>query len=432
VPDVNINVHHITRLEGHGNIVVNTKNGEIEELRLEIVESPRFFEAMLRGRKWNEATHLTCRICGICSCGHTTASLNALENWAGIEPSSQTKKLRKLLFNGEQIQSHVLHVLYLAAPDFLGVGSVIPLVETHREVVLIALRLKRLGNDICCLVGGRHVHPIAAAVNGFTKLPKMADLVALRPRLEAARADLAAVVGVLQTLTLPQFERETEYVALNQTEGNGEYPWQWGDSILSSEAGVIPLEEYRSVTNEYLVDHSVAKHAKHKRDSYMVGALARVNLHYDKLHPAAKQVAEALGLSVPNHNPFMINLAQVVETVHAVEHSLRMIDELEAAGLREEDRSVPVKAGTGIGAADVPRGILFHEYSLDENGTLTGSNLIIPTGQNLANIENDMRALVPQILDRPQEEVRHLCEMLVRAYDPCISCATHVLDVEFV
>lgn len=432
MPDVHLNLHHLTRVEGHGNLVIDTVAGEVVECRLEIVEPPRFFEVLLQGRKWHEAPQLTCRICGICSCGHTTASLNALENWADITPSSQTRRLRRLLFNGEQIQSHVLHVLYLALPDLMGVGSVLDLVDCQRDLVETALRLKRTGNDLCRTVGGRHVHPITCKVGGFTKLPTPAQLAALRPKLEGARADLAVVIDILKTLPFPDFQRETEYLALHQTHADTEYPWQWGDAILSSDAGVIPLSEYRSVANEFLVPHSTAKHARHRRDSYRVGALARVNLHSAKLHPAARAAAGALGFTVPCHNPFLNNLAQIIESVHAVEHSLQLLDELEASGLHEEPCSVPVEAGTGIGAADVPRGVLFHEYTMDDNGTITDSNLVIPTAQNLANIESDLRELVPRLLDQPEDQVRLACEMLVRAYDPCISCATHLLDVEFV
>ncbi|MBI3922550.1 MAG: Ni/Fe hydrogenase subunit alpha [Armatimonadetes bacterium] len=427
--NVNVNVRHITRVEGHGNIVLNVTNGEIEDLRLDIVEAPRFYEAMLRGRKWDEASHITSRICGICSWGHTTASLNAMENCFGIMPSEQTVRLRKLGFHGEMLQSHYLHVLYLVAPDLLGVGSVIPLVETHPEVVKLALRVKRLGNDICCAIGGRHIHPIACAVNGFTCLPKPADLKDLQKRLVASRDDLHTIVDLLRNLSLPSFERDTEYISL--TDHGREYAYILG-SLKSSEGWEIPVPEYRSRIHEWVPDHSTGKHAKSSRDSYMVGALARFKNNYEALHPAAKAAAEELGLKRTSCNPFMNSVAQVVECVHCTEDAVELIDEILDNGLKEEDRHVEVKAGTGAGAADVPRGTLFHEYTVDGDGTITGANLVIPTGQNFANIEDDMRALVPQILDRSQDEIRLMLEMLVRAYDPCISCSAHLLDVKFV
>ncbi len=426
---LNISVHHVTRVEGHGNIVVNMQNGALEKCEFEVVESPRFFEAMLRGRRWDEAQHITCRICGICSVGHTTASLNATEAAFGIKPSEQTALLRRLLFHGEMIQSHILHVYFLVAPDLLGVGSVIPLAETHTEVVLRALRMKKLGNEICRILAGRHVHPCGAVVNGFTKLPTEKELLDLRQQLVDTIPDLEATAELISTLELPDFERETEYISLKHSE---EYAFASGEVIASTDGDTTDIQNYREKVKEYIVPHSTSKHAKANRDSYMVGALARMNNNYDQLTPMAKSVSEMLGLSVPCYNPFMNNVAQVVETVHCVEDGIQVIDQLLAKGLKEEDRSVEVKAGTGVGAADVPRGILFHEYTYDENGVITDANCIIPTGQNYANLELDMRAIVPQIIDRSKEEISHTLEMLVRAYDPCISCSVHLLNVKFV
>jgi len=429
--DVHIRSNYVTRVEGHGNIVLNTKNGEIEEIKFEIVEAPRFYEAMLRGRKWYEAADITCRICGICSWGHTTASLNAIENCFGITPSEQTIKLRQLGFNAEQLQSHYLHILYLVAPDLLGVGSVIPLAETHPEIVKLALRVKRLANDILCTIGGRHIHPVACKVNGFSHLPTVKELRSLQERLIASREDLRTIVDLLKTLRLPDFWRETEYISL--TDHGQEYAYIRGD-VKSSDGWRRPVSEYRDWLQEWVVDRSTAKHAKASRNAYMVGALARFNNNYEALCPQAKAVAEELGLKPINCNPFMNNIAQIVECVHCTEHSIKLIDELLEMGLKPEDghKNVKVRAGTGVGAADVPRGILFHEYTVAADGTITGANLVIPTGQNYANIEADMRAFVPQILDRPEAEIKLLLEMLVRAYDPCISCSVHLLDVKFV
>lgn len=427
--NVNINVQDITRVEGHGNIVVNVTDGKIEDLRLEITESPRFYEAMLLGRKWDEATHITCRICGICSCGHTTASLNACEDALGVTPSEQTHLLRRLLLGGEQLESHILHTYFLAAPDFLGVPSVLPLASSHPDVVKRALRLKRLANDICIVVAGRHIHPVAACVNGFTKLPELAELEDLKDRLVAARADLTETAALFKTLEIPDFTRETCYVSLTEPD---KYAWFTGDIKFSATGETIPVRDYQTKIREFVVAHSHAKHAETNGKSYMVGALARVNNNYDQLCPEAKAAAEQLGLQVPCYNPFMNNVAQVVECVEVVEDAIGVIDELLARGLKQEDRTVDVRAGHGVGAADVPRGMLIHDYTFDDDGYITAANLVIPTNQNLNNVEEDMRALVPQVLDRSEAEITLLLEMLVRAYDPCISCATHLLNVEFV
>jgi sulfhydrogenase subunit alpha len=427
--NVNIEVHHVTRVEGHGNIVVNVKDGQLEECRLDIVETPRFFEAMLRGRPYTQSSHITSRICGICAVGHATASLRATENALGIQPSEQTQLLRKLNFHGEIIDSHVLHVYMLVAPDLLGAPSVIPLVQTAPEVVLRALRIKKLSGDLCATIGGRHTHPIAMAVGGFTHFPTVDQLKALRERLVDARADMDATVQLAKTLPWPNFNRETEYVALRKED---EYAFIDG-TITTTDGGSYPVSDYRKVTNEHMVPHSTAKHAKHKRDSYMVGALARFNVNYDKLHPRAKAAAEELGMKPICTNSFLNTGAQVVEMVHCVEDSIRIIDELVVRGITPEPLPpFPGKGGDGAGSCEVPRGILFHNYQIGDDGRVTGANCIIPTGQNMANIEADMRKLVPEILDQPQDKIRLMMEMLVRAYDPCISCSVHFLDVKFV
>ncbi len=426
---VHIDVHHVTRVEGHGNIVVNARNGVLEECRLEVVETPRFFEAMLRGRPYSEASHITSRICGICAVGHATTSLRATENALGVEPSEQTRLLRALNFHGEMLDSHVLHSYMLVAPDFFGVGSVIALAKSASEAVLRALHIKKLAGDLCAAIGGRHTHPIAMTVGGFTHLPSIGEIKALRDRLAAARADMDATVALFKTLPWPRFERQTEYVALSKPD---EYAFIDG-TIATTDGATYPVPEYRRLTNEHLVQHSSAKHTRHRRDSYMVGALARFNLNAAHLHPRAQAAADALGLRPRCANPYLNTAAQVVEMVHCVEDAIRICDELLGRGLAPEP--LPKwngRGGEGVGACEVPRGILFHHYQIDSDGRIAGANCIIPTGQNLANIEADMRALVPQILDQGEEKVRLALEMLVRAYDPCISCSTHVLDVRFV
>ncbi len=426
--NININVDHLTRVEGHGNIIVNIKQGRIEECKWEVVEAPRFFEAFVRGRSYLELSHITSRICGICSVGHTLASLKATEAALGVQVSEQTRLLRRILAQGENLQSHVLHTYFLAAPDFVGAPSVFPLVKTHPDVVLRALRLKKLANDLCDVFGGRTVHPITPTVNGFTKLPEIEDVKEIRKRLAEAEPDLEATLELFKSLKIPDFKRETEYISLKSKE---EYALYDG-AIASTDAGTTPVANYRNWTNEYLVPHSTAKYTKNVRDSYMVGALARFNNNHEQLSPGAKKAAAALGLKAPCYNPFMNNVAQVVEVVHGVEESIRLIDELMYKGWKEEDRRVVVKAGRGVGSVDVPRGILFHDYTYDKDGICVEANCIIPTNQNHSNIQKDMEALLPQIMDRPQDDIRLSLEMLVRAYDPCISCSTHLLKVEFV
>ncbi len=426
--NVKVNVHHLTRVEGHGNIVVDVVNGQLKQCDLQIVETPRFFEAMLRGKSYQDASHITSRICGICAVGHATASLRASEAALGVALSAQTQLLRRLNFLGEMLDSHILHAYMLVAPDFLGAASVIPLATTAPDVVLRALRMKKLAGDLCKVIAGRHTHPIAMVVGGFSHFPTTNELYALRERFEAMRADVVATADLFQTLKLPQFERETEYIALRRDDGV--YGFIDGD-IVSTDGGRWPASAYKSVTNEYLVPHSSAKHAQNQRDSYMVGALARFNVNHDLLHPVAQQVATGLGLKPKATNPYLITVAQVVEIAHCVEEAIQLIDVLLQREIAWEEPAAPTRQrGEGVGACEVPRGTLFHHYII-EDGVMVGSNCIIPTGQNLANIELDMKALVPKILDRTQEQITHSLEMLVRAYDPCISCSTHLLDVKF-
>ncbi len=425
---VTINVHEVTRVEGHGNIVVRAKDGVVEELRLEIIESPRFFEAMVRGRKYTDINFITSRICGICAVGHCTASLQASERAMNVPISEQTKKLRDLNFMGEQIQSHILHEYFLVAPDFFKVGSVIPLAGTAPDVVKRALRLKKLANEMCAVIGGRKVMPMSLVVGGFTKIPTKAELSDLKAKLLAAGPDIDETVKLFGTLAMPNFKRPTEYVSLTHPK---EYAWIEGD-VMSSDTGTVKPIDYQKIVKEKIVKHSSSKHTYNKRESYMVGALARFNNNSRQLHPKAKKVAADLKMEAPCHNPFMINAAQIVETVHCYEESLRLLNELLDSPLKDEPVQVKPRAGRGVGACEVPRGILFHDYTYDDKGTMVSANLIIPTGQNLANIEQDIRAIVPQIIDRPQDEIRLTLEMLVRAYDPCISCAVHMLDVKFV
>lgn len=423
---VKIDVHYVTRIEGHGNIHINANDGKIEEIRWEVPESPRFFEAMLRGRSYEDVPVIASRICGICSIAHTTASIQAIEAAFGVQLTEQDILLRKLLYDAELLESHVLHTLFLAAPDFLGAPSVFPLVATHKDVVVMALRLKKLAYNLAEAIAGRKTHPLSCVVGGFAKMPDINELKALKKRLEDARPDFEAIVRLYKTLSIPDFQRETEYIALKDPK---EYAFISG-KIASSDAGTTPLNNYMGVTNEFCVPWSTAKYTKNKRDAYQVGALARYNLNHEQLLPQAKKSAAELGLK-PNHNPYMITVAQVVEAVHVLEDAINIIDKLAAKGIEDNVPNVKVRAGRGVGAVEAPRGTLFHDYTFDSKGILTQANCIIPTNQNHNNIQKDMEALVPKIINQAEDGIRLKLEMLVRAYDPCVSCSTHFLKVSF-
>jgi len=435
---VNVNVEYLTRVEGHGNIVVNVKEGILEKCELQIVEAPRFFEGMLQGRSIFEAQHITSRICGICSCGHTLASIQAAEEAIGFIPSKQTLELRKYLLHMENLDSHILHIYLLVAPDLLGVKSFVPLIQSHNQVVRLALKMKKACNDVCDILVGRHIHPISAIVGGFTKLPREKDLDAMLKILYDMRSGMDTTVELASGLKFPVFERETEYVAL--LSDDAEYPMLQGD-VGSSDGKRVNKYEYKKVTNEFIVPHSSAKHARWHRESYAVGALARFNLNATKLHPKAKEVANTLNMKPKVTNPYLNTVAQLIECVHSLEDSIRILEDFKRkkinyneeiiVGLNEQNR-IKVKAGTGVGAVEVPRGILFHCYEVDEKGIITKANCIIPTSQNVNNIERDMKKLVPEILHKSDEDITLSLEMLVRAYDPCISCSAHFLNVKYV
>lgn len=431
--DLSINVHHVTRVEGHGNIVVDMKNGVLNKAQLDIVEPPRFFEAMMKGRNFHEAAIITSRICGICSLGHQMTSLKATEAALGLEISEQTKILRKILVHGATFQSNILHALFLATPDYLNVGSVFPLIETHKEVVLAALRLKRLANDIGDVISGRAIHPITIVPGGFTRIPSKMELQELKKKLvEQGLPDVQFIAEVVKSLAgeIPVFDRETEYISVYNENEYGLYDGQ----IFTSDAGTFPVEDYLAVTNEFIVPHSTSKHAKFNRSSYMVGALARFNNSYKLLHPKAQEVAAMLGLKAPNSNPYMITVAQVVEVVHCIVDTIELIDRMLDSDLDESEKpnQKPTRYGRGIATTEVPRGVLFHDYTYNRQGIIEKANCVIPTGQNLANIDDDMKKLVPEIIDEGKEAITKKLEMLVRAYDPCISCSVHMLEVEFI
>ena len=431
--DISINVEHVTRVEGHGNIVLDVKNGKIEKVQWQISEAPRFFEAMLRGRRYDELRSITSRICGICSIGHSLASLKATENALDVSISEQTGMLRRLAINGENMQSHILHLGYLVLPDLLGVGGALSLVgSTHHDALLKVVKLHRLSNEMSDLICGRTTHPITLQVGGFSKIPSKTHLEDLKRRLEGGLKTTLGVAELIHNVAdnIPDFSRETEYIALTAKE---EYALYEGN-LASTDTGIHADEKnYKSYVNEYFVPQSTALYCKHNRESYMVGALARFNINSDYLSPAGKQVAELFSLKSINYNPFMNNIAQLVEFAHNIEDSLQLIENLLEKGLKDEKPpEIAMKEGRGIGLVEVPRGLLIHDYSINDKGRCVKANCVIPTNQNHANIQKDMEAFVPTLLDKSEKEIELNLEMLVRAYDPCISCSTHYLNVEFI
>jgi coenzyme F420-reducing hydrogenase alpha subunit len=420
---INIGVEHIARVEGHGNIRIRIEDGKLAECTWEVVETPRFFEVMMKGLSIEMAPLLAARICGICSISHALVSARAAEKALKIEIPETAKKVRLLAKHAETLQSHTLHLFFLVAPDLLDTGSVIPLLKTHPQVIEIATNLKGYANKASDLLAGRTSHPIAIKVGGMTQVPRKRQLRYLQDDLESTLPYLWKTLDFFNDLTMPDFARETEFVSLR---GEGDYPFIGGD-LLSSDGVHKSEDEYLSMTNEYMVDFSTSKLCKLSRESFAVGALARFNNNYEGLHPKAKEVAEELNLKPETYNPYFHNLAQLIECFHVMYESKDMLAELIDSDNSEYTTSYEVKGGEGVGAIEAPRGILYHYLQIDGSGKIERADCVIPTGQNNANIHFDLQKLVPELASQgvSEEEINKRAQMLVRAYDPCISCSVH-------
>ena len=422
-----VKVDYLARVEGEGALIVKIKDGVVSDAKLKIFEPPRFFEAFMRGRKYHEAPDITARICGICPIAYQMSSIHAMEDAFGVKVEGQLRELRRLIYCGEWIESHALHVYMLHAPDFLGYQDVIQMAKDHAPVVQQALKLKKAGNDIVNLVGGREIHPINNKVGGFYKVPTKKELSSLVERLEWAKDAALAMVKFTGGLPFPDFEQDYEFVALVHPD---EYPFNEG-RLVSSKGLNIAVKEYDHYFAEEHVAHSNALQSVMKgKGSYFVGPLARYNLNYKKLTPAAREAARAAGLKETCQNPFKSIIVRSVETLYAVEEALRIIKQYEEP--KEASVEVHPKSGTGYGCTEAPRGILYHRYKLDEKGFILDAKIIPPTSQNQKTIESDLRQYVTKNIDLPLDKLTWQCEQTVRNYDPCISCATHFLKLEIV
>ncbi len=422
--DVNVDVHHLTRVEGHGDIRIRIRDGQVEQAAWDVVETPRYFEAILRGKHYTTAGILTARICGICSIGHALASVRASEDAFGTTVPPLAARLRLLAKHAETLQSHALHVLFLAAPDFLGLPSALPLATEKPGLFALAARIKKAANDLADAVAGRTTHPVSIQVGGMARRPTREQLEPVARELEALAPALGVIVDLVAGFVVPAFTRETEFVSLK---AEGSYPWI-GGRLVSSDGVDKPERAYREMTNEYVTAENTSKWCKLSRDSFAVGALARFNNNAVHLGPEARAAATRFGLAPVSHNPYMNNAAQVVELVHVLHESLALIDEvLGADGDEATLGDVTPREGEGVGAVEVPRGILYHHYRYGADGRIIKADCVIPTTQNNANIHHDINALAGAYAARgtTDAELERLASMLVRAYDPCISCSVH-------
>jgi sulfhydrogenase subunit alpha len=420
----------VCRVEGHGGISVNIEDGKVTDVKMHILEGPRFFESLVVGKTYAEVAPILMRICAICSAAHTVASLMAVEDAFGTKVSEQTRLLRELLVQGGNIESHALHLFCLVIPDFLCHPSAVSLAADYPKEVKIGLELKKLGNTIQETIGGRAIHPMNAVVGGFGKLPIQQQLWDLKEQLNKALEQSLIAVDFISSLTVPDFCHSSNiYAALSS---NGDGYRLFGDKIALSTGDTKPIGAYKDICCETVVPHSHAKHSRLKETPFMVGALARIALNGKKLSGQAKALEKILGLNWFSGNPLHNNVAQAIELIYSIENAIEIIDELLATGIKKEKPvEVMVGPGTGTGAVEAPRGTLYHSYSFNEAGRLTKADVITPTAQNLANIEKDLRVTVENSIDESNEYITSELEMVVRAYDPCISCAVHLLEVNF-
>ncbi len=422
--ELSIHIPVLARAEGEGALDLRVRAGRIEELKLRLYEPPRLFEKFLEGRDYAEVPDLVARICGICPVAYQMSAVQALEGLFGVEPGPWVHTMRRALYCGEWLQSHSLHIHLLAAPDFLGFGSVIELARVHPEEVRRGLRLQALGNDIIRLFGARSVHPVGVRVGGFHRAPAADEVQAMCDRLRAALPEAEALVRWCAALELPASDQDFTSVALRHPR---EYPLYQG-RIVSSAGLDIGAHEYERHFAEFQVPHSTALHSLLQGRPYLVGPLARLNLNHDRLPPAVAAVLAGTGIVFPSRNMYHSIVARAVEIHYALTEAVRLLSDYRAP--ETPWAAVSARAGTGYGCTEAPRGILWQRFDIGAEGRLQMVRIVPPTSQNQARIEDDLRqSLLAAGLERSDQELRRRCEAVIRNYDPCISCATHFLKL---
>ncbi len=420
-----IKVKALTRVEGEGGLHIRLRGQSVEDVRLEIYEPPRLFEAFLRGRPLEDVPDITARICGICPVAYQMSSVHALERALGVAVTPEIRRLRRLLYCGEWIESHVLHMFLLHAPDFLGLDSGLEMAERHSVELNRALRLKKHGNRLLEMLGGRAIHPINVAVGGFYRCPRREEAQRLIPDFEWGLGAAVEATRWVAALDFPDFDGRYEFVALTHPD---EYPMNEGP-ITTSSGEAFSADQFAAAFEERQVPHSTALHSLRKATGtpYLVGPLSRVNLNLDRLSPTARRLADEVGIDWPCSNPFKSIVARGLEVVHAYEEALGILRDYRPA--KPPRIAYEYRAGEGAAATEAPRGTLYHRYVVDEQGQVREAQIVPPTSQNQAQIEADLRRWVAGVLSDDEARTARQCENLVRSYDPCISCSTHFLRV---
>ncbi|MEA2071851.1 MAG: Ni/Fe hydrogenase subunit alpha [Asgard group archaeon] len=423
-------IKHICRVEGHGNLLVELDGDDITKTEMQIVEGARFFEGFTVGRKYDEAINIISRICAICSVSHQISAAQALENSVGIEPSDQVKDFRILLDHGENLQSHILHIGMLALPDFLGFPGAIQMAPKYPKEVKMVLRMKRIANDLQALIGGREIHPVNIKPGGFGKYPSKVQMKAIKEKLLSFKEDTAKIASLYDSLTMPDFENKTEQIAIY----NGKnYPFLHGKHKCLLSGKIVSAKDYKKdFITEETRQYSHAKFSTiNGNQIYYVSPLARININHEFLSNDAKEILKQFGLQLPNFNPFNNNLARIIELMHCVDNAIEILDKYIENPPKKSPKTFEIEAGTGATATEAPRGLLNHAYTVDQNGVIQKMDVITPTAHNTNKIEDDVNKMGSILAEKSNEDAELLLNMLIRSYDPCISCSAHAVKIDF-
>ena len=419
-----ITLNHITKIEGHASLNLGIDKGKVTKCELQAVEGSRYFEGLVRGRQYYEAHEMTSRICGICSTAHVIAAINAIEDALNYKPTEQTRTLRVLVTLGERIRSHATHLYFLALPDYVGYESALAMANKFKPQLQNALKLMKVGNKIITTLGSRELHFVSATVCGWLKLPKQEELNDLKKQLESIKEDAVKTCQLFSSLDYPDFASEGEWFSLIKPEEYASIDGDFGSSKTK-----FKKNEYRKFIKEYHEPYSTANFVVKSDHRYMLGTLPRINNNHKLLSKDAKMLLKLSKIKLPSSNSYHNNIAQAIEIVQCIDQAIEICNNLIIKN--EAVQKPKVKAGTGIGAIEAPRGTLWHEYKLNNSGVITDANIITPTAQNLLNIQEDIKAFMPSIVKKKRQEIVMDIEKLIRSYDPCFSCAAHFLEVNW-
>jgi len=417
-----IKIDHIAKIEGHAGFTADIVGGDITQARLSVLEGARLLEGILRGRKYYEVSPITARICGVCPVVHTLTSLKALENAFETEVSSQTILLRKLLMLGQMINSHALHIFFFSLSDFFGIENDLDLIKKYPEKTKAAVAIRDFGNKIIEIIGGRSIHPITPEVGGFTKLPDTRQIKEIGEMAKKILPSAVKLANFFAKLNYPEFERQTDFISLSSPNEYAIYEQEITINGLSKEPNV---ESFMHRIKEFQVSEDAVKRTEIDNKPYMVGAITRINNNHEKLNLKADKILRSSGIKLPSYNPFYNILAQAIEIVHCVEEAIMLAKGKKIN--RTESNPAKIRQGRGSAAIEAPRGTLFYFYEARSDGLIENCNIITPTAQNLARLEEDLAIWLPQLEKQGvgEEEIKNKIRMLIRAYDPCLTCATH-------